>query len=375
MTVDVKLAKVLAKQALMILENELVIPALVHRDYENQVGKEGKTIEIIKPPTFTANDFDPSVGITVQDPDEDSIEATLDQWKEVSFQLPDLERTVSSRDLLAEYMRPAILPLVEAIEQSVLKELAFNITNNASILGAYNTNLDANGCADAYTQLFAQKVPVRDQASLHSILSGKAYNGLLKEEKFTSSQYTGEGGTAIRSAFIGQKYGFNFFPSQLTPAPTAGDLSGAVNNAAGYAASTTTLAVDALTAAPPEGAILTFANHTTKYVADAGCTTTSLKIKGSGLSTAVVDNEVITILDVNQNLFFHKNAVALAMRPLEMPMSGAGSVAHVESYKGYSVRVEIFRDGNKKRHIVSLDALWAKKILQPELALKYISQK
>ena len=117
MTVDIKLAKALAKQALMILSNELVMPALVHRDFENDIGKQGKTIEIIKPPLFVANDFDPAVGITVQDPDEDSIEATLDRWKEVSFQLPDLERSVSERNLLTEFLRPAMIPLAEAIEQ------------------------------------------------------------------------------------------------------------------------------------------------------------------------------------------------------------------------------------------------------------------
>jgi hypothetical protein len=374
MTVDIKLAKALTKQALMILENELVVPALVHRDFENDIGKQGKTVEIIKPPLFTAHDFDPGVGITVQDPDEDSIEATLDQWKEVSFQLPDLERSVSDRNLLMEYLRPAMIPLAEAIEQSVLNELAYNIVDNASILGASNASLGADSIVDANTQLFKQKTPVRDGANMHGIVSAKDHGALLKEEKLTNIQYTGEGGEAVSNAFLGRRYGFNLFPSQLTPAPTPGDTSALVDNASGYAADATSLAVDNLTVAVPEGAILTFAGHTTRYVADSGCTTTLLKLK-KGLTASVADNEAITILNVHQNLFFHRNAVALAMRPLELPMSGAGSVAHVENYKGYSLRVEVFRDGNKKRHIVSIDALWTTQILNSSLAVKTISQK
>jgi hypothetical protein len=374
MTVDIKLAKALAKQALMILENEVVVPALVHRDFENDIGKQGKTIEIVKPPIFVANDFDPSVGITVQDPDEDSIDATLDRWKEVSFQLPDLERSVSERDLLSEYLRPAMIPLAEAIEQSVLNELAFNITDNNSMLGASNASMTADGVADAHTQLFRQKAPVRDGANVHAILSIKDNGALLKEEKFTNNQYSGDGGQSLQDAYLGRRYGFNLFPSQLAPAPTPGDTSALVNNASGYTAGTTSLAVDNLTAAIPEGAILTFSGHGSKYIADTGCTTTLLKLKNA-LTASVTDNEAITVLDVNQNLFFHRNAVALAMRPLETPMAGAGSVSFVETYKGYSVRVEIFRDGNKKRHIVSIDALWTAKILNPSLAVKYISQK
>lgn len=374
MTVDIKLAKALAKQALMLLENELVVPALVHRDYENDIGKQGKTIEIVKPPIFVANNFDPAVGISIQDPDEDSIEATLDHWKEVSFQLPDLERSVSDRDLLTEYLRPAMLPLAEAIEQSVLNELAFNITNNASILGSSNSNLNADGVVDAHTQLFKQKVPVRDTSNLHGIVAAKDHGSLLKEEKMTSLQYAGEGGQAVQDAFLGRRYGFNLFPSQLTPAPTPGDTSGLVDNVSGYSASTTSLAVDNFSEAIPEGAILTFSGHTTKYIADSGCTTTLLKLKNA-LTSSVSNDEAITVLNVNQNLFFHRNAIALAMRPLEMPMSGAGSVSFVENYKGYSLRLEIFRDGNKKRHIVSIDALWTAKILNTSLALKYISQK
>ncbi len=372
MTVDIKLAKVLAKQALMILENEIVVPALVCRDYEDEIGKVGKTIEIIKPPTFVANDFVPANGITVQDPDEDSIEATLDQWKEVSFQLPDLERTVSNRDLLGSFMQPALIPLIESIEQSVLNELAFNITNPDSILGAGNAYMTADGVVDAHTQLFRQKAPVRDAANLHGIMSGRDHGAMLKEEKFSNTQYTGEGGQVVKDAFLGRRYGFNLFPSQLTPAPVAGDTSG-VTTAAYSILGTVAIAVSSFSVAIPEGAILTFAGHATKYVADKGCTTSVLLLK-KGLTAAVGSGEAITVLTVNQNVFFHKNAVALAMRPLEQAMSGTGSVCHVENYKGYSVRVEIFRDGNKKRHIVSIDALWTAKILQPELGVKYITQ-
>lgn len=375
MTVDIKQAKVLAKQAIMTLTNQLVVPGLVHRDYEEEIGKKGKTIEIIKPATFTANDFNPLTGSVVQDPDEDSIEATLDKWKEVTFQVPDFERTVNDRDFLKDLLEPAMLPIAEEIEKSVLNELVFNTTANNSILGSSVASLTPDIIVDARTQLFKQKAPMSDAKNFHGIISGKDEGALLKTEKFTSSNFTGEPGQAIQEAYMGRRYGFNLFPSQLVPAPTPGDTSGLINFGAGYTAGATTLIVDSFTSgqAPPVGSLVTIGALPEKYTVQPGTTITSLVIY-PGLSGAVADNDPIVVLNVNQNPFFHRNAVALAMRPLEKPMDGTGSQCVYVNYKGYGLRMEIYRDHSKKRHIVSFDALWAVKMLNQDLATRVISQ-
>ncbi len=375
MAYDIKLAKVLAREALLILRNEVVLPNNVHRDYEDELGKQGKTIEITVPPTFTSNPMDNTNGITVQDPDEDSIEMTLDHHEEVSFGIRDLEATVSSRNLLAQYMKPAMIPLIEKIETTGLQELTYNITNQACIGGVTNAYIDADKIVDIRTAQRINKVPLKDQANLFGFLSPKDEGALLKVEKFTNQSYAAES-DAVKRAFLGQRYGYNYFPTQLVLGPTPTDTSGAVNNVAGYADGTTTLVVDAFSAAPPEGAIVTFATNTGKYVVDAGSTTTSLKLKGVGLVGTVADNEVITVLNVNQNVFCHRNAIALAMRPLQ-PASGnsRSSAIAMANLDGYGVRVEVFRDSKLKKDIVSIDACWGWKMLNQLLAYKYYTQK
>jgi hypothetical protein len=376
MAYDIKLAKLLAREALMILTNEIVLPGLVHRNYESEIGKVGKTIEIIVPPTFTANAMDNDNGITIQDPDEDSIEMTLDHHEEVSFGIRDLEATVSDRPLLMQYMKPAMIPLVERIETTGMKELTYNITNQACIAGVTDAKIDADKIVDIRTKQRENKVPLKDLANLHGILSPVDEGALLKQEKFTSADFAA-GGEAMRRAFLGQRYGYNYWPTQLVERPTPGDASGAVNLVAGYEAGATTLVVDGLTAAPPEGTLLTFAEHSSVYVVDAGTTTTSLKLKGGGLTDAVADDEVITFLNVNQNVFFHKNAIALATRPLGKAAGkeNTGSTIYQANYEGYGVRVEIFRDHKLKKDVVSIDCLWGWKILNQLLAFKYYTQK
>lgn len=64
---------------------------------------------------------------------------------------------------------------------------------------------------------------------------------------------------------------------------------------------------------------------------------------------------------------FHRTAVALVTRPLELPR-GAQNAA-IESYKGLSLRVVYDYDINKKQDIVSIDCLYGVKTLDASRAV------
>ena len=51
-------SKEIARQALPILENNLVMGGLVYRDYSNTFAQKGDTIQVRKPAAFTAVEFD-----------------------------------------------------------------------------------------------------------------------------------------------------------------------------------------------------------------------------------------------------------------------------------------------------------------------------
>lgn len=64
---------------------------------------------------------------------------------------------------------------------------------------------------------------------------------------------------------------------------------------------------------------------------------------------------------------FHRTAVALAFRPLELPR-GAQNAA-IESYKGFGLRVVYDYDITKKQDVVSIDCLYGVKTLDPDRAV------
>ncbi|SDL73352.1 P22 coat protein-gene protein 5 [Nonomuraea maritima] len=64
---------------------------------------------------------------------------------------------------------------------------------------------------------------------------------------------------------------------------------------------------------------------------------------------------------------FHRTAFALVTRPLVLPQGAAN--AHVESYKGFGLRVVMDYDISKKQDIVSIDCLYGVKTLDENRAV------
>jgi len=69
-----------------------------------------------------------------------------------------------------------------------------------------------------------------------------------------------------------------------------------------------------------------------------------------------------------QNLMYHKNAMALAVVPMEMPAAAYGG--HRESYKGLSVRVIPIYDGTNDISKWRLDLLYGRKVIDPRLGVR-----
>ena len=69
-----------------------------------------------------------------------------------------------------------------------------------------------------------------------------------------------------------------------------------------------------------------------------------------------------------QNLFFHKNAMALAIVPMEIPQ-GANNVSR-RTRNGISVRVIPVYDGVNDKSKWRLDMLYGRKLIDPRLAVR-----
>ncbi len=108
------------------------------------------------------------------------------------------------------------------------------------------------------------------------------------------------------------------------------DANYVVNNVAGVAVGATSWACDVGTGTILEGDIIRWAvGDTQSYVADAGCTTTLIKIKNrGGLKVAQLDDASFTVDGTSntaggRNLAFQPSAFGLVMRVPPMDIEGA----------------------------------------------------
>ena len=87
---------IIAGEALVVLENNLIMANLVHRDYSNEFVNVGGTITVRKPASFVANNFTGS--IIRQDATEGSVTVKIGRHRDVSFGVSSKEMTLDIRE-------------------------------------------------------------------------------------------------------------------------------------------------------------------------------------------------------------------------------------------------------------------------------------
>ncbi len=86
------------------------------------------------------------------------------------------------------------------------------------------------------------------------------------------------------------------------------------------------------------------------------------------LENAIADNYIVNYGPRGDyNFAFHRNALALVVRPLATPKEGTGALSGVSSYNNLSLRVTITYDGTKQGHLVTVDLLAGVKVLNTDL--------
>lgn len=194
---------IIAKEALMVLRNNAVMPNLVYRDYESEfVAGRGDTITIRKPATFTANDFDGT--ITVQNASESSVSLVLNKWPDCSFEVTSKELTLDIADFSQQLLVPAMQTIIDHIDNSILA------------LGATATEVDgtANVRADIVN---ARKILTANAAPLteRNLVYGSDFEAsMLMDDMFITADKVGDEGTALREASLGRKFGLDMYVDQ-----------------------------------------------------------------------------------------------------------------------------------------------------------------
>jgi hypothetical protein len=401
-------ADIVAKASLAILENELAVLKTIHRAYEDEFEskvngyKVGDTIRIRRPADFTVRT---GATLSTQDVIEGRTTLAVDSQVGVDFSFTTSDLTLKVEDLSERILKPAMSSIVNHITNDVLTTMYQGVYNWVGTPG--NTINSFTDFAKGPERLDLMAVPQDDR---HAALSPADHWGLLGSQ--TSLYISGAANDAYRKGELGMIGGVATTMSQVVPNHTVGPLGGTpvvngnsqnVTYDTAKNAWTQSLITDGWTAAAAArvkaGDVFTIAavysvNPKTKVstgVLQQFVITADGSSDGSGNLTLTISPPIITsgphqTVDAapvdgaamtfsgsastayRQNLVYHKNTMALACVPMEIPQ-GAYQAAR-QSYKGISVRVIPFYDGANDLAKWRLDVLYGCAVLDPRLATR-----
>lgn len=277
-----------AREGLRILLENMVVGNLVYRDFDKTVASYGETVNTRMPGTFTAVSKGPNDDVTVQDVSATNVTVTLDQHLHSTFQIRDSELAKSFQDLVSLYVVPAAQSIAQRVDKMLLGQMYKFRSNYAGNLNNLTTSTSAGYIVDTRKFMNVNKVP---EMGRNVIIGPSTEAVLLKTEQFISAEKVGDAGQALRDAYLGRKYGMDFYMCQNTPEPTVAALTtNDIDHTAGYAAGTTSIDVTSATGITA-GQFITIAGD--DYPQRVTNVSTNTLTISPGLKRAVTDAAVV----------------------------------------------------------------------------------
>lgn len=380
-----------AAQALVQLEKALGMASRVYRGYDKNPQEFGSVINIRRPTYFTAQAM-PISSANSNDIVTDSVAISLDQWYGVQFSLTDRELSYTQERIINEHIRPAASAVADKIDVSI-NGLA------RSIPWYYVGQTAITSVADIPAlrrRLFDNQVALSDVALE---LNGEREQGFLSLDAFNRADAAGQSDTQVRGS-LGRKFGFEIFANQNVQTQQAGGTftvtGGTLTVDAAVTVGATSVTIKASTATGTlkvgdivqightgtdglSGAALT-ASRNFVVTADATVTSNAITLTVSPAFRATVASATVALTKVGStakydNLAFHRNCFALAMAPLpEVARRMGAQVASVaDPITGLALRVTMWYEGLDAKVYVRVDALWGIKVLDADMAVRYIA--
>lgn len=293
-SVDPFIPELWAQEGLAVLEENMVIGQLIHRDFENVIQSYGDVVNTRRPGTFTPNRKGVNDDVVTQDVTSTNVAVPLNQHAEVTFMIRDVEQSYSFKDLVAIYLEQAVIAQARLIDQILLGQYSQFYTNYLGYPGGITSSTAKDNILDVRNKMNINKAYTGGRNFIWAPTSETA---VLKDEGFTSAEKVGDGGLAFQTANIGHKLGFNHFMGQNAPSIGAvdEDSAGAINGA--KAIGTTVLVVDGFTGdAIAPNQFIEINGDCYRVVSSSLTTgnTTGITIASPGLRRAVADNAVVT---------------------------------------------------------------------------------
>jgi hypothetical protein len=397
---------IIAQEALMVLENEMVLGNLVHRGYEDEFDKKvngytpGSSITIRKPARYTLRT---GAIMAVQDSTEGTTSITVDQQMGVDLGgWTSADRTLKIPEFSKRFIQPAMKTIAQGVDAAIAA-LYKDVWNWVGTPGTQLTSFA--GFSKAPQRLDEMAVPQGDRSA---ILCPSDQWGMIGSVAGLYISDTAK--TALQKAKLPMLGGIDTYMTQNAPQHTTGtrdDTTPTVNGdqSTTYAASKDTGTMDLLcqafdaTSTIKQGDVFTIAgvyavnpvskitqSYLQQFVckgdktASGGAVTLSISppiiTSGAYQTVSAIAASGSAIVNVGsastayrQNMAFHKNAFAMVMVPMVKP-DGAVDVQRM-SYNGLSVRMIPVYTGASDTSAIRLDVLLGTKTIYADLACRF----
>ncbi|WP_368233341.1 P22 phage major capsid protein family protein [Anaerotruncus rubiinfantis] len=357
----------LARQSLMRLQENLVFPNLIYKDYSHdfQMGK-GAKVQVRKPVVLEAKSFNASTGIETQDVKEQSVEVELNEIATVDIEVGALEGAVSFDDVNRLFVIPAANALAEKINSDGLY-----LYKDIPYIGgtAGTTPDDLTDLSEVRRILNENKVPISGRCAVWDTEADAKFTTIPAIVNAEKSGTT----AALREGSIGRIFGLDNYMAQGVKKHAKGTLSAEVKpkSATNAGATSLTLSAATVTGTLVKGDVLTILND--HYVVAEDATAASNEITVNiypALKKNVTTATVVAVAgNHTANLAFNPQAFAFVTRPLVKP---SGVESYVVNFNGMSLRVTKGYDMKYKKEMLSMDILYGYKTMYPELAVRYM---
>lgn len=356
--------QIIANEALMVLESNLTMANLVHRDYSKEFVNVGDTITVKKPAKFVAKNF---IGETEeQEISEGSVAVKMDRYRDVTIPITSKEMTLDIKDFSEQIVKPAVSSIAQAVDTDLLT-VGIEKANSRVSVSNEPTIIDIANVAKALDNKKAPRDNLRNLVLAVDTLY--KYNTL---DNFAKLSYKGDS-EALKEAEIGKVYTMNTFMSQNAPQNNSAKPGTVKTYKVTCTKGSTTFSVtagDTATATIEKGDKLIVNGYL--FECSEKCTLASnagtLKVTEK-IPFAISEPTNAFIVNKAHSLGFHRNGLALVTRQLELPQGAAKSA--IASANGLAVRVVFDYDSKTKTDKISFDIIYGIKELNSNLLVDF----
>ena len=396
--------RIIAKEALMIVENNLSITRLINRRYEAQFAQQGKkigdTLSIRYPVRVTGRSGEE---MQVEDIEEQSVDLKIDQIEGQDLSFSNVDLTLTVDNFRARYLDTSCAMIANKIDRYMCSRY-LDIPNFAGTPGTVPASLTPY--FDAGVALSDYGVPPGDR---NMVITPRmeatiivALQGLFQAAASIAEQY--------KTGTMGHVIGFDWYTDQNIRLHTVGVLGGTplVSGAGQSGATLLTSGWTATTGAVAQGDIIDAAGanginpqnrdstgNRRQYVATAAATANGSGVMTINISPSIVLTGAYQNVDAaptnggairifghassyassttRQGLAFHKEWLTAAFVDLDLPQGMAMSARAKSNQLNLSIRIVKGYDIRINKELCRLDVLFAAKQMYGDFGVRVCS--